>query len=172
VTHDKDWCALIEEVGKSDCNKCCLAHPSGKADKKFPSENELLHRVRRKYTPVLESGIPHYLIDITDAYILSGFVTLIPQGIPNVGSQNTSLKLNPLTIELWSSLLFVIYHRSAQKMPHHLRYHPVIRWSLVPQRFHYMNFDSRISLMTLTSPCCTSKWLACHGGLATRLHLG
>lgn len=40
VTHDDDWCALIED-----------------ADEQFPNDEELLMRVRQKYTPVLESGL-------------------------------------------------------------------------------------------------------------------
>lgn len=154
MTHDEDWCALIEEVGKSDYNHFCLAHPSGKADKKFPSENELLRRVRRKYTPILECGIHYYSIDITDTYIYFRTCEVDPSGSTEC---RFPVKLSPLTIDFWSSLLFVTYHTSAQKMPHHLRHHPVIWWSLVSPRFHYMNVDDRISPMTLTSLCWTFK---------------
>ena len=62
VTHDDDWCALIEDVCLSNRNGYDVAYSFVKADEQFPDDEELLIRVHRKYTPVLESGIQHELL--------------------------------------------------------------------------------------------------------------
>ena len=101
VTHDDDWCALIEEVCMSDRDGYRFAYLSPKADERFPDDDELLRRLRQKYNPILKSGgMHHHLIDTAGPHIFSGLARLIPHETPDVGAQYTSLKFTPLTTGL------------------------------------------------------------------------
>jgi hypothetical protein len=69
VTHDDDWCALIEDVCMSHRCRYNMAHSLVKTDEYFPDDEELLIRVSRKYTPFLESGMQHELQRMRPLYI-------------------------------------------------------------------------------------------------------
>jgi hypothetical protein len=57
VTHDDDWCAVIEDVRLSNHRGYEFAHSFMKADKLFPDDDELLFRVCRTYYPVYYDGM-------------------------------------------------------------------------------------------------------------------
>jgi hypothetical protein len=80
VTHDDDWCALIENVRILGSNGCHFSHSFAKADEKLLDDNELLLRLHRKYIPVLESGMYHNFMESLRSLCSLRYCTIVPSG--------------------------------------------------------------------------------------------